>query len=285
MNNIDIDVFIYSYKGKNLLDVVKNINKTSSSKIRITVLDQHPLDRSDIFKIDNVIYKHIIWDMQSKPNKYKGNFIKRTNSTYVLVISDDVILENGWDKKFINFIKDNVIISGSGSVRLYSKNLFYLDKEIFPTNDFTITNYINRDFIFAKSSTLKLLDYPFYIKFNGEEEAISLIAYSSGIEVYSAPSELYKKYNNTKIIDMYVPFSLNHNYNEVVSLLLTGKNKFQTLKNIDSISNFENFHGIKFKEAINPLPFIDNDVEYDQYASHFGRMGGKKFVEKVTKVR
>lgn len=285
MNNIDIDVFIYSYKGKNLLDVIKNINKTSSSKIRITVLDQHPINRSNLFEIDNVIYKHIVWDMQSQPNKYKSSFIKKSTSEYVLIISDNIILENGWDKKFINFIKDDNIISGSGNVKLYSKNLFYLDKEILPTSDFTITNYINRDFIFAKSSTLKSLDYPFYIKFNGEEETISLIAYSSGIDIYSAPSFLYKKYDQLKITEIYAPFSLNHNYNEAISLLLTGKNKFQTLKDVGKISDFENFHGIRFKDVLNPLPFIDNDVEYNQYASHFGRMGGKKFVEKVTKVR
>jgi hypothetical protein len=109
-----IEATIYSYKNKNLLDVVNTLVQNTTNEIIINVYDQHQFDRSTLFQnYYNVIYNHIFWDYQDSPTKYKAITIAETNADYILLLSDDVIVRPGWDVELINFIKDSqVVISG-----------------------------------------------------------------------------------------------------------------------------------------------------------------------------
>ncbi len=282
--NKTIDVFVYSYKGKNLVDVINQLNKTSKNKINIQLFDQNPIDRRQQFSnILNLKYKHIIWDIIKSPCLYKNNFIKKSNADYILILSDNILMSDGWDERFINFINDKIIISGSGKLSISKKDEFSIQKNISESSLFNLTNYINRDFIFGKKETFDNIRYPEYIKYNGEEEILSLDIYCSGIDIYSAPSKTYSSIKKDEH-SVYIPYSVDHLYNECISLLLNEKNNFIELKNNRSISDFEQFHNFIFKENLSYLPYQNNDVLYDQYSMQFGNMGGSKFIKKVTQV-
>lgn len=283
MNNID--VFIYSYKGKYLKDVVNQLFKTAKNNISVQLFDQNPIDRHELFDgIPNFKYKNIVWDLQKSPCVYKNNFIKRSRADYVLILSDNVLLSEGWDERFINFINNDIVISGSGNLNISKRDNFYINKNISESSLFNLTNYINRDFIFSKRSTMSKIDYPYYMKYNGEEEVVSALFYCSGVDIYSAPTKIYSKIGDSPVEHLYVPFSLDHLYNDSMELLITGKNKYSIPNTIRTIDDFEKFHKFVFKDNLVPLPFLNNDVEYDQYSVKFGNIGGSKFIDKVKKV-
>lgn len=280
-----IDVFIYSYKGKSIKDVVNQLFKTAKNNINVHIFDQNPIDRHELFNdMPNLNYKNIIWDLQKSPCIYKHNFIKRSKADYILILSDNILLSEGWDERFINFINNDIVISGSGNLNIYKKNNFYIDKNISESSLFNLTNYINRDFIFAKRTTMLRVDYPTYIKYNGEEEVISALFYCSGTDIYSAPTQIYSKIGEPTIENLYVPFSLDHLYNDSLELFFNGKNKYVSPDTVRTIDDFEKFHSFVFKDSLFPLPFLNNDVGYDQYSVKFGNMGGTKFIDKLKKV-
>ena len=129
MNNT-IDVVIYSYKGKKLKDTVVNLKEMLSGEndIKIYVADQHPLDRSEMFKSLGVsYYTHIFWDSLRSPCAIKNQAIRNSKAEYVLQLGDSVVLTKDWDKKLLDFIKDKeIVISGNHSVKLSIDGLFYI---------------------------------------------------------------------------------------------------------------------------------------------------------------
>jgi hypothetical protein len=278
----DIVVSIYSYKGKNLKEVVDNLLKNSSGKrkIKVIVSDQHPLNRRELFSNNkDCMYFHIFWDFVSSPCKHKNNFIKNNLSKYSLILGDTVLLPENWDESLISFVEDkNIIVSGSGGVILSLENIFFLKKEKSYTDNFSITNYINRDFIFGLTSDLSEIKYPTYLKYHGEEEALSIKAFTKGIDIYSAPFGFYSKASEDNIDKIYVPFSLTHNYNEIISLLKNGENSFENINGMSrSVEEFNSFHNEIFK-SLNNLPFHTNDVEYDPQALSFNKVDARRYL-------
>lgn len=283
--NSTIDIFIYSYKGRNIKDVINQLNKTSKNTINIQLFDQNPLDRNEQFKdISNLKYRHILWDIQTSPCSYKNDFIKKSNADYILILSDNILMSDGWDERFINFINNEIIISGSGNLSIAKKDEFSIAKNITPSSLFNLTNYINRDFIFGKKETFNCIEYPYYLKYNGEEEILSADFYCNGIDIYSAPTNIYSIINKNEMNTIYVPYSLDHLYDESLSILFNQKNNFIKLKNKRSFSDFEKFHNFIFKDNLNYLPYKNNDVFYNQYSIKFSNLDGNKFIKKVTKI-
>jgi hypothetical protein len=282
--NKTIDVFIYSYKGKNVKEVIDQLNKTAKNILMIEFFDQNPIDRSELFNdVKNLKYRNIMWDSQISPCIYKDRFIKKSKSDYILLLSDNIIFSDGWDERFINFINNEIIISGSGITTISQNDSFSITKNISDSSLFNLTNYINRDFIFGNTGTIKKIQYPYYLKYNGEEEILSISAYCQGIDIYSSPTTIYSKCNQSIMGSVYVPFSLDHFYNEAI-LLFNGKNNFIKLDNKRTIDEFEQFHKFVFKDNLSKLPYIKDDVLYDPNSINFGNMGGRKFIDKVKKV-
>ena len=282
MTTNDILVSIYSYKGKNLKEVVDNLLENSSGKrkIKVVVSDQHPLNRKELFsKNKECMYFHIFWDFISSPCKHKNTFIKNNLSKYSLILGDTVLLPKNWDEDLVNFVEEkNILVSGSGSVTLSLENIFFLKKEKGYTDNFSITNYIDRDFIFGLTSNLAGLKYPIYLKYYGEEEALSIKAFTQGIDIYSAPFGFYIKASEDSVGKIYVPFSLTHNYNEALSLLKNGENSFENINNMArSVEEFNLFHNEVFK-SLNSLPFHTNDVEYDPQALSFNQVDARRYL-------
>lgn len=277
----DISVVIYSYKGKSLKNVVDNVLETSSGKnnIKVIVFDQHPLDRIESFNIPGCSYFHIFWDFISSPCYHKNTFIKTNLSKYSLILGDTVMTPKNWDEDLINFVdQNNCIISGSGKTILGPENLFFLKKEKSYMDKFSITQYIDRDFIFGKTSILSNIKYPTYLKYHGEEEALSVKIFTSGTDIYSTPSDYYGKISDSLIGQIYVPFSLTHNYNQAIKLLKTGLNSFENINGLKrSVKDFNIFHDNVF-QSLNSLPFHTNDVEYDPQALSFNKVDARRFL-------
>ena len=277
----DILVLIYSYKGKNLKDVVDNVFKNSSGKrkIKVIVSDQHPLNRRDTFSSIDCSYFHIFWDFITSPCHHKNSFIRTNLSKYSLILGDSVMVPKNWDDDLVSLVEENnCVISGSGKTVLGIESLFFLKKENIHSDSFSVTQYIDRDFIFVLTSFLSEVKYPTYLKYNGEEESLSVKIFTKGVDIYSAPSNYYKKVSENLIGEIYVPFSLNHNYNEAISLLQNGSNSFENINGLErSVEDFNIFHGNIFQH-LNNLPFHTNDVEYDPQALSFNKVDARRYL-------
>lgn len=276
-----INVLIYSYKGRSLKDNVLTLSKNLSGKheVGIGIIDQHPLDRRDFFEKElGFGYRHIFWDFITNPNSYFYSNTKNSTADYFLLLSDNIVLPKNWDDELIKSYTKSTVLSGQGGTKLKAKNLFYLDKEIIDTNKITKTNFINRDFIFASREVMISINFPDYIKYNGVEEILSIDLFTKGVDIYSMPSNFYSYSGPRTIETLYVPFSINHNYNEAIDLLQTGKNKFHSIINRNkTVKDFADYHNFDFN-LLNKLPFPTNDVDYDPEKLNFNKVDARRYV-------
>jgi hypothetical protein len=209
----------------------------------MTVMDQHPLKREDLFAdAPNVQYRHIFWDYQTSPILHKAEEVYTDGDMFVAFISDDTILSPGWDQKLIDFIDDRkIIVSGRGKTKVLHKDKFFLEKSVEEFDDFHLSQYIDRNLVFGKKSILSQASWPSNLKYFGEEEFLSLEFFCRGIDIYSAPYETYEDLLVRTLESIYVAFSTVHNYNSFV----------KTLKDVDdknygtferNVSDFLAFH-------------------------------------------
>jgi hypothetical protein len=278
-NNVDINIFVYSYKGKYLKDVIQNLIDKSSKKytVGIGICDQHPLDRREAFEAMGVGYKHLFWDWVSNPSEHRTSNAMYSRSRYMLLISDNVMLSENWDEKLISSVNDNIIISGNSSVKINAKNLFYIKKEKNKIDKITETNFIDRDLIFGTRNSMSALNYPSYLKYNGVEETLSLDLFTKGLSIVAMPTDFYHTVGEPTMETLYVPFSLNHNYNESINLFKNGKNCCISILNRPrSVEDFCNYHSFDFK-SLEPLPFATNDVEYDPEKLNFNQVDARRY--------
>lgn len=288
MTTNDIDVVIYSYKGKLVKDVIASLiaNATGKLKVHIILIDQHPLIRAKTFlEFTNLSYNHVFWDFQTSPLFYKNDILNHSNAKYILFLGDNVFLNKGWDESLVNFVdENNAIVSGNKKLSLSQGSLFYLQKTLSDSESFSPTNFIDRDFIFFDKSRFEHFDYPVYLKHHGEEEALSLNIFTAGTNIYCAPSEMFTKVGKPTIEELYAPFSINHNYNEVVELLHHGSNSFIDLRSkVRSVKDFAKFHDIDFLN-LKKLPFQTNDVAYDPADMNFNSVDARRFVARTKAI-
>lgn len=288
MMTSDIDVVIYSYKGKLLKDVIGSVfaNSSGTRNIHLILIDQNPIVRENLFtEFPNFTYRYIFWDSQKSPLIYKKDVISKSRAKYILILGDNILLNKNWDEELIGFINNkNIIISGNKKISISQESLFYLTKDFEDSEDFTLTNFVDKDFVFLNKDTLNSFEYPDYLKYNGESEALSLDIFTSGIDTYCSPSNVFSKIGSSTIEGLYVPFSINHNYNEVINLLHQGSNSFISLLDKPrSVLDFITFHGID-ASIINKLPFQTNDVEYDPEDMNFNSVDARRFVARTKAI-
>lgn len=282
-----ITVIIYSYKGKLLKDTVDNLIKSSynANNIEVVVLDQHPLMRAELFKNMNVMYKHIFWDWIEGPCFYKNVTLSNINTQYTLILSDNIVLSDNWDQVFIDFVGSSKnIISGNNNITLEQNDLFYVKKRLSQIDNFTLTQYIDRSLIFAQTETLNSIQYPNYLKYNGEEESLSVQAFVKGSDIFACPTRMYMKVGEDSITQIYTPFSVNHNYNEVLDLLNYGNNSYLIFEKTPRLlSDFNNFHNNIFNK-LKKLPFQTNDVSYSPQNLDFNGIDARKFIARTRAI-
>jgi hypothetical protein len=272
-----IEAILYSYKNKNLKLVVDTLLSKTKNEIFINVFDQNPIDRSKNFLDPKIKYTHIIWDRIDSPNEKRVGCIDESEADYILQISDDCLVSDSWDIDLINFIdKKDSVVSGNEFVKLFKNDLFFLGKECSPSKSFQKTNYVSRNFIFSKSEVWKTVQYPYELKFNGEEELLSLNFFKKGFDIYCGPSTLYTDLKLRTLEHIYVPFSKDHNYNTFVEQLSGAKSKVSVGVQRTS-ADFLNFHNLSGLTLL-PLPYPTNDVLYDHYGLDFQDVDARKFI-------
>jgi hypothetical protein len=264
-----IDSFMYSYKNKNLPQIVNTLIDNTNSNIGIGIVEQHPLKRSTSFP-KSVSHNHRFWDKQDTPIEDKLDALNVSKSEYFLFISDDILVSKDWDLELIKAVDDNTIVSGSGYLLLDIKDKFQLGKKYLPHGMFSESGFINRNFIFGKTETLKRIGFPTYLKYFGEEEILSLEAEKAGIRIISAPTGIYDDLESRTIENLYTPFSKYHNYNLAIEQIKDFSPKFLSMYGIDSTE-------------IKKLPFEENDVSYNSNAMNIDLedYGGQRFIGNI----
>lgn len=285
--NQKIDILIYSFKNKKLKDnVLSIINNSKLNNFEISIIDQNPINRENVFKdFDRVsLYLNLPWDSIKSPTAYKNIHIHDSDAKYILLISGDVELKSDWDKNLIEIIgEQDIVLSGQGELSLQQKDLFFLEQTRMSSTKPSLTNFIDNNFIFATKETLMNIEYPKDIKYFGENEVVSCSLYSCGVDIYSLPTGFYNDLNIRHFENYYTTMSLEHNYNFAVDILNGENNKytrqFPTKRNI---SMFLKFHDLEF-DMLKRLPFQKNDVEYDPDGIKFLKSTPQRFVD-TTKV-
>lgn len=267
---MDVNAIIYSYKNPNLLDVVQNLLDSTDKIVHISILDQHPMDRSSKFKdLKNVDYTHYFWDKPNGPTWFKEEtiFSKLFDAKYTLVLSDDTLVTEGWLEECISFINNNlkILVSGKGKRKAKNKDFYFLEYFSDPSEMFYLSHIIDRNFIFGLTESFYLTGYPRDIKYFGEEEIFSIRCLKAGISVYSAPNNLYKDLKLRTIENLYCPFSKEHNYNNAIELIETEDGKDWLAK-------------IGISEAPLKLFYQIDDVPYDPYQLKIADLGGERFI-------
>ena len=286
MNKPKVHAIFYGYKNRVLKEsVMSAINNASTDiELKVTVYDQNPLIRNEFFdKVNNCRYIHIYWDYIISPLSHINSGLSQEDSDYTMVSYGRINLSKDWDVELIKISNDsNSVVSGKNKTIIKQKNLFYLETFTDKTNTFEISNYINKDFIFGRSSVIEKLRFPDYLKHEGVNEVMSLSYFTSGINIYSAPDSLYQITGPDTIDSMYTTFSKSHGYNEFIQLAKTGKNNHIIIKNrAKSVKEFEEFHGIDLS-LINKIPFPMDDVQYNPHEMPFDDVDQKKFMTKVN---
>jgi hypothetical protein len=267
-----IQALIFSYQNKNLKLAVDQLIKNTKNDIFITIFDKHAIDRSYVFSTQdykrNVEYRHIFWDELIGPAEYKSNWVKRNTSEHVLFFSDDTLVSKNWDENLLYFLKDKeAIVSGKGNLKLKQINPFFFQQDRDVSSDLTLSNFIDRNFIFGKTEILKNI-YPKEIKHCGEEEFLSLNLFNNKIEIFSGPSNLYEDLGLRTIENSYTTFSIEHNYNLLIEKYLKAPQKFL------------DFHGID-RNNLNKLPYNSNDVLYNPTSLSYSDLDARKFLMEI----
>jgi hypothetical protein len=108
------------------------------------------------------------------------------------------------------------------------------------------------------------------MKYNGDEEDFSCNAFNKNISIYSLSNDFY--IDNTQDLNThpYVPFSLNHGYDYLKTI-------------ISESNNFIKYNNISIDNLLS-LPFEQNDVMYDTNKSIYNLVGGEKFYTSVQAI-
>lgn len=282
----NIGIMIYGYKAKNLSTMVKKLKEATKSQNTIYVFDQHPIKHEEEFKdIPDCDYQHKFWDDMHGPAYRRAEQVSEygTGHTHICIISPDITLAPEWDTILIDLLeKKDVVFSGSGKISVSQKDLFSLSPEYSEDKVFNTTQFIDRNFIFAKKETFDKIAMPNFLKYAGENEYLSLTLLSAGYDIMSIPSTLYTDNHARAIENTYHTFSLEHQYNTVVDLLW-GKNLAQHRCTKDGLNKFLTFHKLELKQ-VKRLPYTNDDVAYDPYDLKIHTLDAIKFLSGVKAV-
>lgn len=244
MNNIK--VFIYSYKNKNLFEMISDIilKESGMNNIEYYIYDQSNIDNGLKYSgIDNIFYHHIYWDDTFSITHYRKNFLMGS-SDYYLELSDKIVLNNDWDDFLIKNIKEKNVISGKNKVSLFYKNIF-IEKKYEKTKDISLNNFVDFDLVFTKFNNAIAFFQLSTLKDVGQDIYSSVLLMDKGLDIFSLPDSFY--FIHDKDQDQYLPYSKYHGYNQMI----------KKIKEINT-EKFDKFHNIKLFE-MKPMPYQVDD--------------------------
>jgi hypothetical protein len=279
MNN-HIAIIVISYKDKNLYDFIVDLKSKTKSDHSLEVFEQHPIDHTLYFdNINECSYEHKIWDDIAGPTiKRTEKILNRIdNASHICILTPDIKLSDGWDTDLINFIKDdNKVVSGFGLIHVEHKDIFSLKASYKNSDVFNRSQFITKNFIFAKSNAFRNIRMPDFLKYAGEDEYWTLAFMSQGYSIFSAPNSLGIDSGFRSIENTYHTFSAEHNYNIVVDLLHKKDLEDYKIKP-EAVDEFLMVHGLD-SEKIHRLPYQTNDVIYNPYNLKMHDVDARRFI-------
>lgn len=277
-------VHLYSYKERNLLEFIDVLkSKTSgNNQIDFYISDQNNLTRLKYFTDKNIFYSVIWWDELLSPIFHTGKCIVdniEKNYDYTLILKREVNIPDNWDTYLINNLPEQGILSGIGKPSLDVKYNFYINKTIEKTSKIIETSYVDQSLIFGRYTDILNIEWPIQLKYYGVDEYLSIDLLNRGINIYSLPSDQFDYLSPSMDRKGYVPFSLNHNYNDILNLLIHNKTEKVKYQNPQLFIEKNKINLL----SLHNLPFDFNDVEYNR-SSDFDNTGGKRYIEKLNSV-
>jgi hypothetical protein len=258
-----INVFIYSYKVKSLIENITDIVNKQSNKNKIIyhIFDQSTTDKTISFKkIDNVFYRYISWDDTKGVPYYRKHVLFDQSAKYFLELSPNISLSKNWDSILIESLMPNTIISGNSIKKIkIDKTYIYIHEE--KIDNVSESNFIDTNLLFLKQKDSIFLNQLSFLKYYGQDLFASILSVARGIKIFSMNSDFYTV--DSKNIDMlYYPYSKMHGYNKMIDTINSFKN-----------NTFESFHSIKVSEIpkmyyqVDDVPYHDARTSIDVSAS------------------
>jgi hypothetical protein len=283
-----IAVIIVGYKDKNLRAMVDDIKSRSYHEVRFNIFDQNAIDHRNDFKDieEYCSYDHKIWDDIAGHCRARHNKLHdMRGADYICLISPDITLSDGWDRELVQYVESQdvpTIISGAGKVEVTQPNLFDIKPEWSDWDNYKVTNFIDRNFIFGSSEAFNQIRYPDFLKYAGEQEYLSIAFLSKGYQICSMPSSMMSDNKERSIENKYCIWSKEHNYNIVVGLI-KGIDLERYEMNEQGRLAFINSYNIN-PESINYLPYQTNDVSYDPYKLDMHSVDARRFIVGVKAI-
>lgn len=231
-----INIVLIAYRNKYVFDTINNAidNAEYPGRLTFKVIYQDSHHRkmfSEKSKIDFFYYK---WDETLGFSYLKNMVIKNIkNSDHILVTSPNSKFNKNWDTNLLKIIsEENCVVSSE--------------------NDF-----IDSSFMFFKKETIKNIKFPSYLKMLGESEDLSIKLYCAKINMKGGLKNII---NPTGEKYDYLPFSKNHNYDEVERLYRYGINSYCSI--IEDSQRYLDYSAVyNIKKIYDQL----NDVEYNDF--------------------
>jgi hypothetical protein len=269
-----INVFIYSYKTKELLNSLSLLidKESKNNEIKYYVFDQNSLDRKSLFdKIKNVYYRHIPWDDTKGITFYRKHVIFEGGSNYYLELSPDISLIDGWDQVLIESLQEKTILSGRFTkILTIANSKLIIDKK--SIEDLSESNFIEMDLIFLRQKDSIILNQLQRLKHSGQDLYASAMYLSRGFKIFSMSSNFYEK-NKMPNDLLYYPYSKTHGYNQMLDSLRSLDNRV-----------FEDFHKIKVLD-IPKLSYQIDDVLYHNPRTSLDNSVSTKFHSGYSRVQ
>lgn len=277
-------VHLYSYKERNLIEFIDVLRSKSSgsNEIKFYITDQNNLTRLKYFTGKDIFYSVVWWDELISPVLHEAKCVidnAGNNYDYALLLKREIDVPDNWDTYLIENLPQNGILSGIGNFSVSVKNNFYINRLGVNTDTISNTSYVDQSLLFGKYEDILKTEWPMQLKYYGVDEYLSIDFLNRGIDIYSVPSNVFGYLSPSMDKKGYVPFSLHHNYNEVIDLIT--KNKVQKIKHQNPAKFIEKH---KLNElTLYRLPFDFNDIEYNR-SSEFDNTGGNRYINKLTVV-
>jgi hypothetical protein len=269
-----INVFIYSYKVKSLIENITDIVSKQSNKNKIIyhVFDQSTTDKTVSFKkINNVFYRYISWDDTKGIPYYRKHVLFDQSAKYFLELSPNISLSKNWDSILIESLMPNTIISGNSikKIEIYKTHINVDEEKI---DNISESNFIDMDLLFLKQIDSIFLNQLSILKHSGQNLFASILSVARGIKIFSMNSDFYTI--SSKDADMlYYPYSKMHGYNKMINIINSFKNDI-----------FESFHGIKVSQ-IPKMYYQVDDVLYHDARTSIDASASTKFHNGYNSIR
>lgn len=251
-------VHFYGYKSKYMPEAVEQLihNQSHQNTIDIVVYDQTNVARPE--KFNNLEYHHIHWDSLISRFSYINLDKSRPGYDFFMYVDGSKMFEKNWDVELVmGNSSRKVFLSGSNNIVFDRGNYrFYPAYNKVKTESAIETGWVVKDFFFVPFNLFRILPNVSMFKYHGAEEIYSMFLANNNIPVI-AISSLWVVDREPGILEKdFVPFSLYHNYDRVISSF----KKTNVL--VDGVDKLSVITGYDFS-MLSYFPYQINDVEYD----------------------